>query len=489
MDPLLLAFRLILAAVFGVAGIAKFNDRNGTRKALADFGVPAALITPFSFLLPLAEIAVALALLMIDTSWYGSIGSALLLAAFTGGMIFQLAKGNAPDCHCFGQVKSEPVGKKTVVRNTILLTLSVVLVAGGPSKQGMSIGNMNPEIIQLFAIIAGVGILAAMLFYLSKISEQQAQIMRRIELMDLIAREGTEVERHEAGSPHDGLPIGAPVPSFELKGVNGLAFATGSLRASGRPSLLLFVSPTCNPCKALVPQFDEWVKAFGDKVNVIFVSSGKADENKEKFAGDVEKTILLQDAREFADAVYARWTPSALYVDAKGKIASHVAAGDSAISELVDKLKAGVESGSMDYISIGGGHDEIKIGQDLPEFIVKALDGQEIRSADIRGRQTLVTFWSPTCPHCVAMMDEIKAWDKVRGQDEPDLLLFSDGEEAAHLDLGLRAPVILDKGYKTAETLGMNGTPSAVLINEDGKFASELAVGAGNIWALIGKRK
>ncbi len=35
----------------------------------------------------------------------------------------------------------------------------------------------------------------------------------------------------------------------------------------------------------------------------------------------------------------------------------------------------------------------------------------------------------------------------------------------------------------------MDGTPSAVLINENGKIASEVAVGAGNIFALIGKRK
>ena len=35
----------------------------------------------------------------------------------------------------------------------------------------------------------------------------------------------------------------------------------------------------------------------------------------------------------------------------------------------------------------------------------------------------------------------------------------------------------------------MNGTPSAVLINENGKIISEVAVGAEQIWTLIGKRK
>ena len=488
----LLALRLILVVVFGVAGIAKLADLKGTRKALTDFGVPAGLITVFSILLPIVEIAVAVALLSVDYSWSGAIGSAVLLAIFTGGMVYQLAKGNAPDCHCFGQVKSEPVGAKTVIRNVILFGASVLLIAAGPRNQGLSLTNMNPELIQLFAIIAGVALLGGILFHLSKISDQQSQIIRRIEMMELIARDGSSVERDDAGSPHDGLPIGAPFPIFELKDVNGSDFSTSSLNASGRPSLLLFVSPTCNPCKALVPQFDEWIGDFGDKVNVVLVSTGKPDENREKFGGGVEKTIVLQESRELAETVYARWTPSALYVDAKGRIASHVAAGDSSISELIDKLKAGVESGSTGYITIGQGNaelGEIRIGEELPDFTVNTLDGRELRSSDIRGKQTLVTFWSPTCPHCVSMMEQIKAWDKVRGADEPDLLLFSDGDEKEHRELGLKFDIILDKGYETAETLGMHGTPSAVLIDEDGKFASELAVGAGSIWALIGKRK
>jgi len=492
MESVILALRLILALVFGIAGVAKFLDQQGTKKAMADFGVPAPLVSSFSFLLPIAELAVVAALLVVELAWYGAIGSAVLLAAFTVGMGYQLAKGNAPDCHCFGQVKSEPVGTKTVIRNMVLLAISVFLITRGAGGQGLGITNMNLELVQLFAVVAGVVLLGGILFYLNKIIDQQSQIIRRIELMELISREGTAVERQEAGSPHDGLPIGAPLPAFDLKDVNGLVFSTASLKASGRPSLLLFVSPTCNPCKALVPQFDEWINDFGDKVNVIFVSSGKPDENREKFSTEVEKTIILQDAREFADAVYARWTPSALLVDAGGKIASPVAAGDSAISELIDKLKSGVESGSVGYITLGseaGESGEIRIGEDLPDFSVKALDGSEISLDGIRGKRTLLTFWSPTCPHCIAMMDEIKAWDKARGQDEPELLVFSDGEEAPHRELGLRAPVVIDKGYKTAETLGMYGTPSAILVDEEGKFASELAVGAGNIWALIGKRK
>ncbi|MDQ3087724.1 MAG: hypothetical protein M3Q78_03905, partial [Acidobacteriota bacterium] len=59
----------------------------------------------------------------------------------------------------------------------------------------------------------------------------------------------------------------------------------------------------------------------------------------------------------------------------------------------------------------------------------------------------------------------------------------------AHRDLGINSPVVLDKERKISKELGWNGTPSAVLLDEEGKIISETAIGASNIWALLGKRK
>ena len=38
---------------------------------------------------------------------------AALLLAFVGGIAFNMARGNAPDCHCFGQLHSEPAGRSS----------------------------------------------------------------------------------------------------------------------------------------------------------------------------------------------------------------------------------------------------------------------------------------------------------------------------------------------------------------------------------------
>src|SRR5438105_2859126 len=48
MTGILLMARLLLAAVFGVAGVAKLVDREGSRQSARAFGVPAALAPAFA---------------------------------------------------------------------------------------------------------------------------------------------------------------------------------------------------------------------------------------------------------------------------------------------------------------------------------------------------------------------------------------------------------------------------------------------------------
>ena len=100
MDLALVAARLLLAAVFAVAGLAKLTDRAGSRQTLADFGVPVALAGLFGLALPLAELAVAVALLPVETAWWGAVAAFGLILLFIGGIGANLARGRAPTCRC-----------------------------------------------------------------------------------------------------------------------------------------------------------------------------------------------------------------------------------------------------------------------------------------------------------------------------------------------------------------------------------------------------
>lgn len=488
MEIILLIIRIFLFAVFAVAGIGKLLDLEGSEKAVKAFGTPEDYAKFFAYALPFAEIVFAVCLLFVGTSWIGAIGALILLLSFIGGMISQIVQGNAPDCHCFGAIHSEPVSVKSLVRNIVFAALAIVLIASGKFNQGLSLADLSNEM--LLQIIFGFTILGLLIWavsYLKKISEQQNQIMRRIEVLEVISQEGAASTRENLANPLEGLPIGAPVPDFVLPNLSGREVAFEHLLAQGKPILFFFVSANCSPCAALLPEIENWQNDLSGKINFVFVSSGDAKENAAKFDGTKFKQVLLQKDREVAEFFNAVWTPTAVLVNADGTLASHSAAGDAAIRELVEKLK--VEQIVHGTLFISNGNSAFKIGDELPEFAANDLNGKTFSSKNIAGKKTLLTYWSPTCGWCAKMLDDLREWDKTRGADEPDLLLVSSGDAELHKQLELKGKILLEESSAVSQKFGMTGTPSAILIDEDGRIISEVAVGAQNIWALIGKRK
>ena len=488
MEILLLIVRLFLFGVFAIAGIGKLLDLEGSEKSVRAFGTPEDLAKTFAIALPFAEIVFAVCFLFTETSWLGGIGALILLLSFTGGMIWHLSQGNAPECHCFGQIYSEPVGKKSLIRNIVFAVLALFLVAQGKTNQGASLADGNSEMMQTVLIIFVLTALIVVVFYLKKMLASQSEIIKRLDVMEIISRDGAAVQRDDAGDPNDSLPIGSPFPDFVLAEVGGRLVTFENLLAKAKPVLFLFVSPTCNPCKALLPEIETWQSELDGTVDFVIVSSGTPEDNTEKFGSEGAKAILLQRKREVADMVNAKWTPTALFVGSDGNIASHLAAGDSAIRELVEKIKAENLDRDFVYFVNGNGKGKTRIGESVPEFSLEDLAGRKLTSEHFRNKKTLIVFWSLTCVHCRNMMDELCAWDESKSANDPNLVVFSEGPKDEHLDLGLKSPILLESGYKIAGELGMSGTPSAIVVNEKGEIATETAVGAAKIWALIGKR-
>ncbi|QQS42481.1 MAG: redoxin domain-containing protein [Acidobacteriota bacterium] len=491
MEILALILTVILAGVFLIAGIGKLLDREGSEKALASFDVPERLVKPFAAALPWIEIAVAAALLFAVTSWYASVAATLLLAAFTAGMLVQLAKGNAPDCHCFGQIHSEPVSGRSVARNVILTLSALALAAIGYFAPGRSFGRgeaavTNEGIMQLTIGLAAVALLIAIFVVLRKISDQQGQIIRRIEILEVISAEGREHERDGVGDPQSSLPIGSPLPPFSVVGAEGISIPSVDLVAPGKPALLIFVSATCHPCEALIPEINSWIEEFGASLEVLLISSGEFANNVKKFGEANSDRIFIREGDSALEALGPLWTPTAVLIDPNGRIASRNAAGDSAIQKLVEGIREkGVDEKYLFVADVDS--EAILIGEQVPQFSLRDLDGNEFTSEDLKGRNTVAAFWSTSCPFCTKMLGDLKDWNGGRNASGPELVLFSAGNPDEHRSLELGSPILLEDDYGTAMKIGMNGTPSAVLIDEDGRIASETGVGADMIWALLGE--
>src|ERR1700693_28182 len=157
----LLFARLLLALVFGIAGISKFADPTGSKKSLVDFGVPRFLVRPLALLLPLLELSCAFALVPARSAWWGASGVLVMLLFFIAAISLSLIRGRRPDCHCFGQLHSSPIGWKTLVRNGILAGISAGIVWQGRANPGASIVDWTPSLSGTNSVLAALTVAVA----------------------------------------------------------------------------------------------------------------------------------------------------------------------------------------------------------------------------------------------------------------------------------------------------------------------------------------
>jgi peroxiredoxin/uncharacterized membrane protein YphA (DoxX/SURF4 family) len=510
MNVVLLAARLLLAAVFVVAGIAKLADREGTRRAMVDFGVPSALAAPLG-LLPLAELAVAAALLPASTAWWGALGALALLSVFVAGISINLARGRKPDCHCFGQLHSAPAGWKTLARNGVLAAVAGFVLWEGSDGAGPSalawLGALSTA--QLLGLLSGflvLALLAGQWTFLVHLLRQNGRLLVRLEAVEATVAEGGSVALSQNGSPvhqAEGLPVGSPAPDFSLSGLHGETLTLDALRSSGKPVMMLFTDPGCGPCNAMLPEVGRWQEEHAHKLTLSLISRGEVEENKTKASEHGLKNVLLQEDWEVSESFEVRGTPSAVLISPDGKVASPVAGGVEGIRRLLSYAMGEraqlpmqphqPEAQGQPCPNCGKVHAAAptvpaaqKVGEEAPAVKLPDLEGNTVELADFRGEETLVLFWNPGCGFCQQMLPDLKEWEATSPEDAPRLLVLSAGSEVANREMGLTSPVLLDQQFATGRAFGASGTPSAVLVDAEGKVASEVAVGAPAVLELAG---
>ncbi|HEX2186481.1 MAG TPA: TlpA disulfide reductase family protein, partial [Chloroflexota bacterium] len=474
----------------------------GSRKALVDFGVPAELASPLGLLLPLAELAVAVSLVPTATAWWGAVGALALLLLFMGGIGINLARGRRPDCRCFGQLHSAPVGWPTFVRNAVLAAVASFIVwqgweNPGPSMVGWVADLTTGERISLVVGLVVLGLLGIEASILVQLLGQNGRLLLRVEALE--AKLGGGAPAAQAG-----LPLGALAPGFRLPGLDGEERALDDLRAPGKPVLLVFSDPNCGPCNALLPEIGRWQREHDEQATIALVSRGAPGANWAKAAEHGLSQVLLQREYEVVEAYRAYGTPSAVLVRPDGTIGSPVAGGADAIRSLVahavgpQSAQPWVAPSPVPTVN-GHGHDHghdpgirpvaLKPGEPAPGIKLPDLEGRTVDLVDFRGSKTLLLFWNPGCSFCQELLPELKAWEAKPPKGAPRLLVVSTGTIEANRAQGLRSPIVLDQDLATVRGYGAEGTPSAVLVDAQGKIASHLAVGVPAVLALARARR
>jgi thiol-disulfide isomerase/thioredoxin len=337
MVAVLLVGRLVLVAVFAVAGITKLIDREGSRQAIADFGLPASLATPLGILLPVAELAVAITLLPASTALWGAVGALGLLLLFIAGIGANLARGHQPDCHCFGQLHSAPAGWRTLARNGVLAALAGFLVWNGWNND-VALGSISwiwtlstVQLLDLVGRLVVLGLLAGQWWFLLRLLRQNGRLLARLKtLEDVVA-----LNIRGDATKSESLPVGTPAPTFALNGLRGEKLTLDSLLVYDRPVMLLFMNPNCSLCNVLLPKIGRWQDKHAGELTIAVVSRGDIEENRFKASEHGLANVLLQEDWEVAKTYRVSGAPSAVVILPDGTLGSLVVAGPKAIEKLV----------------------------------------------------------------------------------------------------------------------------------------------------------
>ncbi len=130
-----LAVRLIAAAVWIAAGVAKLPDIQTFHVLVDKYGIlPSALAGPFAYALPFVEIGIGLYLAAGLFVRGTALAGTLLFSAFLTAQAYAWARGIALDCGCFGTALESTVGPLTMLRD-FSLGIPTFLMLAFPARK------------------------------------------------------------------------------------------------------------------------------------------------------------------------------------------------------------------------------------------------------------------------------------------------------------------------------------------------------------------
>lgn len=347
---ILLLARLLLAAIFAVAGAAKLLDLAATRRTLAEFGMPERVTPAAAVALPLVELATAALLIPAATGTAGALLGLALLLVFVAVVARSLRRGETPDCNCFGGVHSSPVGPSTLVRNMLLAAVAAAVAFAGP---GEGLGALDgASVLAAAAALAGA-LLLGLTWFSWQLFQQNGRLLVRVRALEEATSAAGTLPGADLPAPPatGGLPQGELAPDLTLATPGGGVRSVLDLARMGRPPIaLVFSDPACRGCRGLTERLPDLREELGGVLEPVLVTREAGPHADAAAASGL--TVLVQEDREALFAFALGAVPAAVVLDAEGRVASETAVGPDAVEEL---LRSTVPVPALEVVQATGG--------------------------------------------------------------------------------------------------------------------------------------
>jgi peroxiredoxin len=277
--------------------------------------------------------------------------------------------------------------------------------------------------------------------------------------------------------------VGQPAPAVTLTTIEGKKIDLGELYGQ-KPVYLKFWATWCVPCRQQMPEFQRIHETFGDRLEIIAVNVGYADDEAavREYLTEIDlKMPIAVDDGQLADLLDLRVTPQHVLIGLDGRIAyiGHLdgepfhAALTAALSG--DREGAAVAAHPSPEIS-----RSMQPGDALGNLSVKTIDGVTIALGSTDGRRGIL-FFSPWCESyladsraaiseaCRLGREEV---EKRAAEGDRKWLAVSDRLWSTESDLEqyrddteTKVPLALDSTGEIFRLFGVRQIPAAALID------------------------
>ncbi|MDZ7379775.1 MAG: methylamine dehydrogenase accessory protein MauD, partial [candidate division KSB1 bacterium] len=104
-----------------------------------------------------------------------------------------------------------------------------------------------------------------------------------------------------------------------LRDIRGEAVQIGGVRDDGRATLIVWVSPQCPVCKALLPVLEALSRSEAQWLDIVLASDGPVEEHRE-FAAGLGRRLRYVLSTELGLAYQVPQLPFAVLLDAEGVV-------------------------------------------------------------------------------------------------------------------------------------------------------------------------
>ena len=155
----------------------------------------------------------------------------------------------------------------------------------------------------------------------------------------------------------------------------------------------------------------------------------------------------------------------------------------------LERLEERLAGAGLEGLEVGGEPTGVPVGSPLPSFRLPDVNGGTAALEDFRGKRVLLVHWSPGCGFCDAIAGDLAAAAGALRARNTELVVVSTGDAETNRTLakeyGFDCPLLLQEETKVVDAFAGVGTPAAYLLDEQGRVASGLVLGADKVPGLL----